>query len=170
MPMDSRNRPPGPGRGSPGGSAAAQTQEFRPRGVTYFDGQGKDAPIRTALLDQEAQELAREIRNMAKTQLRRYYNDVLSLQHRLELMTERLGGPAYREEAFRQLRAEFLMLKAKAHYAYSRSSKTFPEKLLQFFVDHTNAVKTARDFDAFCRHFQAVVGFHHYYGKEEERE
>lgn len=144
-----------------------QRPDIKPQPVTYFGAEGQ---IRPELLDGEAREFAKTLAGkINKTQLRRYYNDVVNLQRRLELLAQRIQAPDSREQAFNRLRAEFKMLKAKAHYANGRSKKTFPDELLQFFVNHTHAVNTARDFDAFCRHFQAVVAFHEYYGKEEER-
>ena len=60
------------------------------------------------------------------------------------------------------------MLKAKAVYANGRDrGHTFPNEMLQFVVSHVHGVKTARDFDAFCRHFQAVVAFHKFYAPKE---
>ncbi len=136
--------------------------EVSPRPLNYFEG----GYVRPALLDEEAQQVARDIREVRKTQLRRYYNSVVQLRRRLEQLAQNQPGPDAREQAFERLRAEFKLLKARAHYAYARDEKMFPARLLRFFVDHTHAVKTARDFDAFCQHFQAVVGFHQYYGKE----
>ncbi len=163
----SPNRPTGPAR-TP--QQDRGRTEVEPREWAYFEGEGEAASIRPQLLDEEAKELAQQLKDMAKTQLRRYYNEVLNLQRRLDVTSEKLGGPQHREDAFRKLRIDFLMLKAKAHYAHARSKKIFPRPLLEFFVNHTHSVKTARDFDAFCRHFQAVVAFHQYFGtKEEER-
>ncbi len=159
------NRPSGSG---PRGEESRGQREVQPRPVAYFEGQGEAATIRAALLDEEAKRVALQLADMAKTQLRRYYNQVLSLQRRLDLTSEKLGGPDRREEAFRRIYPDFLMLKAKAHYAHGRSATIFPRTLLEFFVNHTHSVKNARDFDAFCRHFQAVVAFHQYFGKKEE--
>lgn len=154
-------------RSAGAGSQSQRRVDMTPQAVAYF---GKDGQIRPELLDGEARDFARKLAGkINKTQLRRYYNEVVHLQRRLDLMTEQIQGPDRREQAFAGLRAEFLMLKVKAHYANGRSRKVFPDELLQFFVNHTHAVKNARDFDAFCRHFQAVVAFHEYYGKEEER-
>ncbi|MDW8130338.1 MAG: type III-A CRISPR-associated protein Csm2 [Bryobacterales bacterium] len=140
---------------------------MQPQKVVYF---GSDGQIRPELLDGEAREVARALAGKVnKTQLRRYYHDVMNLQRRLSLMAEQLRGSDRRQQAFARLRADFMMLKAKAHYANGRSRTTFPDELLQFFVNHTHAVKTVDDFDAFCRHFQAVVAFHEYFGKEEKR-
>lgn len=161
---------PTPNPKGPAAGSKPQPQgrtDVQPQSVTYFDAKQQ---LRPELLDDEAREFARRLAGkINKTQLRRYYNEVVNLQRRLDLMAEQIQGANRREQAFARLRAEFKMLKAKAHYANGRSKKTFPDELLQFFVNHTHAVNSAREFDAFCRHFQAVVAFHEYYGKEEER-
>ena len=133
-----------------------------PRAVSYFDDKKQ---IRPQLLDEEAQAVARELAGtrLAPTQLRRYYHEVVNLQRRLD----QLAAGSSREQAFECLRADFKLLKAKAHYANARNPGMFPQPLLQFFVNHTHSVKDVRDFDAFCRHFEAVVGFFQYMKKEE---
>jgi CRISPR type III-A-associated protein Csm2 len=153
---------PGSRQNQHSGSGNQARPDVTPNGVTYFDGAG----IRPALLDEEARQLAVDIRNVKKTQLRRYYNGVIQLRRRLEQLAQNETGPDAREKAFERLRAEFKLFKARAHYAHARDGRMFPQRLLQFFVDHTDAVKTVRDFDAFCQHFQAVVGFHQYYGRD----
>jgi len=144
-----------------GGNSAIQLPP-QPRTVSYYDDEGR---IRLDLLDSRAQELAEELARteLKSTQLRRYYHEAVNLQRRLG----QLAAGGSREQAFECLRADFKLLKAKAHYANRRDKKMFPDRLLQFFVDHTHAVKTVKDFDAFCRHFEAVVGFFQYMKKEE---
>lgn len=159
--------PTGRNPANPQNRPREQRPDVQPQPVIYFDNTGQ---IRPELLDVEAREFAKQLAGkINKTQLRRYYNDVVHLQRRLDLMAQQGQGPQAREEAFARLRADFKMLKVKAHYANGRSKSTFPDELLRFFVNHTHQVNSARDFDAFFRHFQAVVAFHEYYGKEEQR-
>jgi CRISPR-associated protein Csm2 len=144
----------GPGRGGPG---APPPQGLpKPRPITYY----RDGQLVPELMDKEAERMARQLDRVSKTQVRRFYGDVLTLRQRLE--TE-----ADWEAAFESLRADFKMLKAKAVYANGRSERAFPREFLQFFIDHVEAVKTAADFQAFCKHFQAVVAFHKFFGREE---
>ncbi len=144
------NRPPGGGR-SPNVIPDPQTVHY------HLD--GKPNP---KLMDDDAQALGEALANqdqLKPSQLRRYYDDVLTLRNRLDVMA-RKPGPA-REDAFALLRADFKMLKAKAAYAHGR--QLIPQRLLQFFVNHVHSVQSANDFDVFCRHFQAVVAFHKFY-------
>jgi CRISPR-associated protein Csm2 len=129
-----------------------------PRPVTYYSG-GRLEP---SLMDDKAEKTAQMLRQVKTTQLRRFYEDVLNLRQRLAIETQRKGDVA----AFEQLRADFKMLKAKAVYANGRSQKIFPEEFLQFIIDHVQSVNNAQDFEAFYKHFQAVVAFHKFYGTD----
>lgn len=136
----------------------------RAQRVQYFDSEGR---LRPALVDEEAEEWARKFAGIKASQLRRFYESVLSLKRRLELAAE---GGLNRDAGFDRLRAEFKMLRAKAVYtqgrAASRDRGAFAS-LLQFFTNHTAAVQNARDFAAFCQHFQAVMAFHKFYAPKE---
>jgi len=131
----------------------------KPKEISYF----KDGLPDPVLMDEGADEVAQRLQkdDLKSSQLRRYYDDVITLRQRLDAQALKPGEA--RERAFDTLRADFKMLKAKAAYAFGRDKKTFPESLLQFFVDHVHSVKTARDFDVFFQHFQAVVAFHKFY-------
>lgn len=150
--------------GRPGGQGGAPRVVPTPRPVQYFEAAGSERRIRPELLDKEAEARAKELSNLAPSQLRRFYDHVQSIDRRLKLEAGGAGDKE-REAAFARLRPELLMLKAKA--VYSRGRGTIPEPLLQFVVDHTAAVKSAGDFEAFRRHFEAVVAFHGFYGKKE---
>jgi CRISPR-associated protein Csm2 len=151
----------GGGRG-PGGGFGGNPPEPKslptPRPVIYFQPDGSLVPT---LMDNQAEKLAQDLSQVTTTQLRRFYDDVLTLHQRLAA-EQRQGRD--KEAVFNDLRADFKMLKAKAVYAHGRSEKTMPRPLLQFFIDHVAAVNNARDFEAFCKHFQAVVAFHKFYG------
>ncbi|MCC8997905.1 MAG: type III-A CRISPR-associated protein Csm2 [Candidatus Contendobacter sp.] len=152
----------GGGRG-PGGGFGGNSSEPKnlptPRPVTYFQADGSLVP---ALMDNQAEDLAQRLSQVTTTQLRRFYDDVLTLRQRLAA-EQRQGRD--KEAVFNELRADFKMLKTKAVYAHGRSERTVPRPLLQFFVDHVAAVNNAREFEAFCKHFQAVVAFHKFYGE-----
>lgn len=147
----SGGRPPG---GERGGFQPKALPEPRP--VAYY----RDGKLIPELVDGQAERNARELAQVSTTQLRRFYEDVMTLRQRLSTVSNN------REAAFDALRADFKMLKAKAAYANGRNPKTCPRELLQFFIDHVHGVNDARDFEAFCRHFQAVVAFHKFYGKD----
>lgn len=129
-----------------------------PNPVTYYQND-KLAP---ELMDSEAEAVAQRLQSVTTTQLRRFYEDVLNLRQRLPLDAKKA------EAIWEHLRTDFKMLKAKAVYANGRSDKTFPQELLQFFIDHVHSVQTVKDFEAFCKHFQAVVAFHRYFREQKD--
>lgn len=151
-------------RGGPPPRQDSGTQQLPAAQPVHYFEQGRLSP---ALVDEKAEEWARKLAGIKASQLRRFYESVLGLKRRMDLEAE---GGAAREAAFERLRAEFKMLRAKAVYtqgrAASRDRAAYGE-LLQFFTNHTAAVKNAREFAAFCQHFQAVVAFHKFYAPKE---
>ena len=132
------------------------------RPVRYFDAGGN---LRAELVDEEAMECAKKFREISSSQLRRFYEHVTGLRRRLDECPDN-----ERSGEFEKLRPEFKMLKAKAAYTASRDNRarTALQPLLQFFIDHTAAVATERDFRAFCKHFEAVIAFHKFYAEKEQ--
>lgn len=162
QPFRSQTNNPG-GRGASGSFGGRQSELKSlpmPRAVTYFQA---DGALVAALMDTQAEEIAQQLSQVTTTQLRRFYDDIVTLRQRL-IAEQRQGQD--KETVFNALRADFKMLKAKAVYAHGRSDKTVPRPLLQFFIDHVAAVNSARDFEAFYKHFQAVVAFHKFYGEK----
>jgi CRISPR-associated protein Csm2 len=133
------------------------TELPQPEKVVYLE----EGRLRSQLVDEEAEKWAKQLKEVAPSQLRRFYEHVVSLKRRLDENSEKV-----REEAFRGLRPEFKLLKAKAVYMAGRKGELEP--LLRFFINHTSSVEDVRQFDAFCKHFEAVVAFHKYYGRKEQ--
>jgi CRISPR-associated protein Csm2 len=120
-------------------------------------------------VDEEAVRWAKEFKDIKASQLRRFYEHVLSLRRRLDVESEQATG-SRSEDAFARLRPEFKMLRAKAVYTYGRAgTRDRPafQRLAQFFTNHTAAVQNLKDFEAFCQHFQAVMAFHKFYAPKE---
>lgn len=134
----------------------------RPERVQYFEGSGNQ--LRAALLDSEADDWAKQLCDLKPSQLRRFYNHVLAIDRKLRLEAQGRGEREW-EAAFERLRPELLMLKAKAAYACGRG--TIREPLLKFITNHTASVSNSREFEAFRRHFEAVVAFHGFYKRED---
>lgn len=140
--------------GSPAGAVAKP--QAPPQ---YFDEKGN---VREVWFNEEAEDVAKSLKEISPTQLRRFYEDVLHLRRRLD--HEAANNPnATREQLFPRLRPEFKMLRAKAYYAKGRDRKNFPDEMKNFLDWHVTAVREYREFEVFCKHFQAVVAFHKYY-------
>lgn len=160
--MPAPNQPVGrPGQQPPRQQAAAAQGNALPA-VKYFDQEGK---LRPELLDQEAMQVGEALAKaeLERAQLRRFYSDVLALKRYFELRSAGLDMHR-RDEAFSEIYAQFRMLKARAYYACQR--KVIPGVMKEFIQNHVGAVRTWKDFLAFCRHFEAVVAFHYAFSKK----
>jgi len=148
-------------RGRPAGDTALRALPPA-QSIKYFSDSSKKA-LNPDLVDRKAEELAKEIRKVPASQIRRFYSDVTSFARRVA---------ADRELPDDAVRVQMALLKAKAAYAHRRApdrndKESFPLPLLQFFVDHAKAVQDRKDFDAFRRTFEAVIAYHKFH--EEKR-
>jgi CRISPR-associated protein Csm2 len=122
--------------------------------LDFWTGDSDRRTLRAELLDKKAQETAQKLRDLPPTQLRRFYAPVVAFRQRLRLD---------REISDAEVEAQAAYLKASAAYAGARKQ---PKALVDFFVAATNSIKKRDDFEAFARHFEAVVAFHKVYGSE----
>jgi len=100
------------------------------------------------LLDGEAQERAKALREVSSSQLRRFYGTTVAFKQRLQLDQRVTNG---------EVEAQVAYLKASSAYAGARKQ---PKALVEFFVAAANSVKTREDYFCFTRHFEAVMAFH----------
>jgi len=106
------------------------------------------------LFDTQAENFAREFDEEAgkfaqnkTTQLRRFYDELVSWQ-------ERVNGD---DEKFRQYEAFIRMLNAKV--AYAKGRKLVGKKFADWFRDCIRETTNARALNHFRLHFEAVLGF-----------
>lgn len=120
--------------------------------ITYLRKVGDSLSIDPDLVDAQAYKVAEELSagKLETTQLRRFYEPVVVLRQRA------VAGAV----TFEDVKAELLMLKARAAYAEKRGN--VPKRLVRFFTDHAHWVNDLDKFKAFCRHFEAVVAYHRY--------
>lgn len=152
-------QPGGPDGGSGHGPNSIEQVLQSKETIRFFsDEEGK--AIRGDLLDQEANETARKLRDIPASQLRRFFGTVMGVRRRLEV------DPEFRKNS-EAIQAELAFLKASSAYAAKRLNwKGDSLELVRMLTVARNSVKDARDFEAFARHFEAVVAFHKVYGKE----
>jgi len=164
MAQDHRNRPrsqPGgartsgsPRTGSGGGRGSTDQDENeiseilkgKSRIILWSDGNRRS--LRPELLDSEAQDRARALREVSSSQLRRFYGPTVAFKQRLQ-MDQRVTDI--------EVEAQVAYLKASSAYAGARKQ---PKALVEFFVAAANSVKTRDDYLGFTRHFEAVMAFH----------
>jgi CRISPR type III-A-associated protein Csm2 len=118
--------------------------------ISYLRKVADRTAIEPRLIDEDAQQIAKQLskEGLETTQLRRFYEPVVGLRQRA------LAGRV----SFEDIKAELLMLKARAAYAWKR--KNVPESLVRFFTEHAHWVGNLDEFKAFCRHFEAAVAYH----------
>jgi CRISPR-associated protein Csm2 len=153
------------GAQTPGGAGQSVEQRLQDRTPVIYFVDSDRRSLRAELLDQEAEIVARRLRSMPASQLRRFFGSVMSLKRRLEL--ER------RDADF--IRAEMAFLKASAAYTvkrqkYNKDEDRDPDWLVNFFTRHANAVKDEKDFNAFARHFEAIMAYHKCFEEKQRRD
>lgn len=128
--------------------------------MSYFDATGEH--IRPELLNEEAQQAANQFvpthggrpnqrDSIKNSQLRRFFNEFKNLERQLH----NTQGDV--EEAFKGIKPLVKMANAKVEYAKARS--VVPPAFVDWLKKNVLAIETARDFEAFLLHFEAVVGF-----------
>jgi CRISPR-associated protein Csm2 len=124
----------------------------------YFDGDN----IRKELLDEEARLEAENFIPLAadkkpardalkNAQLRRFFGEFKGYQRKLE---QRQGAV---DENFKSILPMVKMMNAKVTYARARN--VVPPSFESWMKKHVAAIESARDFQAFLLHFEAVIGF-----------
>ncbi|WP_135467879.1 type III-A CRISPR-associated protein Csm2 [Crenalkalicoccus roseus] len=153
----------GPGHAAPpaGGEDARGRIEdlLRPpaQKLCYFADNDRKV-IDANLLGSKAEEVARKLAEVPASQLRRFYAEVMALKRRAEL-----AGASDAE-----VRAQLMLLRAKAAYTWARQ-KSYPDELVLFFTRHAASVETRHDFlRGFQPHFEAVMAFHRVFGKKKD--
>lgn len=96
-----------------------------------------------------ARSLEKEGGNMKnkRTQIRKYYDYCIRVRDKLS----RAGND------FSYVEADFAELLPKVSYAKSRSTVT--DLFVEFIDKNINAVKDAKDYRAFLKHFESIVAF-----------
>ncbi|MCM8794011.1 MAG: type III-A CRISPR-associated protein Csm2 [Candidatus Omnitrophica bacterium] len=135
-----------------------QKQDSNPDGdFKYFDNgffEDKDKTIiKKELLDQKAEEIAKNLQSgLTSAQLRKFYHDAKTIQRRIEL-------EGNNEEIFKKYLPEIKMIKAKAAYASNPKKPKIPKKFNDFLTAGIKKIEDYKDFKAFMKHFEAVVGY-----------
>ncbi len=136
-------------------------------GYRYYEADGKSVnpELFSTIADTVGKELTRPGSKLkgrgdiqiSPTQLRRFFDDVKAIQRYLG----QFHGMDEREAAFRKKLPEIKMLKAKA--AYARGRDTVTQGFLDFVDKNVNMIKEIKDFDVFCKFFEAVYGYFYFH-------
>lgn len=102
----------------------------------------------------EAEKLAKTFATLkpelTSTQLRKFFNEVRSLEDRTE-------------ENFDEQKALVLMLKSKIAYSVGKKTSKTPKEFKDFIDACIDRIDDKKDFDGFVKFFENVVGYFVYY-------
>lgn len=110
--------------------------------------------LREDLMGTEAEKLGKTLAalkpELTPTQLRRFFNEVRSLEERTE-------------ESFDEQKALVLMLKSKVAYSVGKKTSKIPKEFKDFMDASIDKINDRKDFDGFVKFFESVVGYFYYY-------
>lgn len=127
----------------------------------------KTGTIRPELFDQAARQFGRYFAEKGKpssNQLRAFFADAKALETKM-----RGTGTSVGKQAFGKNEYLVRMLKSKVAYVYGKETGKFVSKEFNDFITKcVDAIEDEKDFVAFMRFFESMVGF--YYGRAGEIE
>lgn len=123
--------------------------------IYYEDSEKKI--LRTQLVTEEAENEAKRLKDhrITSAQLRRFYSEFKGLERKA---TDKETG-VITEDSFRPILPLIKMVKSKVAYASNEANRKVPLPFKEWMEKHIQEINTARDFEAFLMHFEAVVGF-----------
>ena len=112
--------------------------------------------LREDLVATEAEKLAKILAalepELTITQLRKFFNEVRSIEERMK------------EDNFQK--AFILMLKSKVAYSVAKKSSKVPKQFKDFIDACVDKINDEKDFFGFVKFFESVVGFFYYFKEE----
>ena len=119
--------------------------------MNFYYSDAEKKIIRKELLTNEAQKQAKTlVKGVKSSQLRKYFNEVKYLEVQTTAKDYAIVEPLVK------------MLKSKVAYGM-RSTTKLPKEFKDFIDKAVDAIEDKKDFDAFVKHFEAILGF--YYGE-----
>lgn len=150
-PQNINPRPPGGGNNAGGGGDNEIEDILKSSAkINLWKQDNNKKVIRSELLDGEALQTAKELKDLASSQLRKYYAPVVALKSRLNL-------DANKSITDSEIKAQMAGMKASSAYAAARKQ---PKAVTEFFTKAANSIENRDDFMVFAKHFEAVVAFH----------
>lgn len=123
--------------------------------IIWFTPDNKQG-LRPQLLGSEAEACAKNMKEIKKSQIRRFYAPVVAFRQRLNI-DEKISDL--------EVQAQVQLMRANAAYAGARKQ---PIELVRFFTKVASSVANREDYDAFARHFECVIAFHRVFCEEKE--
>ena len=130
--------------------------------ISFYEDEQKKI-LDSNLLTNKAEAWAREFasRGLSPTQIRKFYNDVKALESKIEAKKDEPTG-------FKEVLPLIKMLKSKVAYAVRLGGQQrVPFEFKRFIDEMIESINDEKDFEAFCKVFEATLGF--FYGKSKRR-
>lgn len=108
------------------------------------------------LLGAEAEARAKKLKDVNKSQIRRFYAPVVAFRQRLNVD---------KDISDLEVQAQVQLMRAIAAYAGARKQ---PIELVRFFTNVAASVFNRKDYDAFARHFECIIAYHRVFCEEKE--
>ncbi len=109
--------------------------------------------LKENLIGPEAEKLGKTLASLepelTPTQLRKFFNEVRSLEERMK------------DDLFQKALID--MLKSKVAYAVGKKSSKVPEQFKDFMDACVEKIKDEKDFYGFVKFFESVVGYFYYF-------
>lgn len=114
------------------------------------------------IFNSKAEEVAKKIRGVTKTQIRRVFDELKRLKRKVEKTNS--------EEEFRRILPYILMERSRIAYTVTRAKKNAKKEDIESYnelkrlFDHNltiNNIKSQKDYINFCDFMEAIVAFHY---------
>lgn len=101
---------------------------------------------------------------ITSAQLRKFYNEFKGLERKYQTkMLSRTPGETAKDEIFISILPQIKIMKAKVSYAKSRN--VVPDVFEKWMKDSVDSINSAKEFEDFLLHFEAIVGYAYGTGK-----
>ncbi len=117
-------------------------------------------------VEKAAEDLANDFVNekITSAQLRKFYNEFKGLERKYQTkMLAKTSDTISKDEILNSILPQIKIMKAKVSYAKSR--KVVPQVFEDWLKKSVDDINSAKEFEAFLLHFEAIVGYAYGTGK-----
>jgi len=117
-------------------------------------------------VEKAAEDLANDFVNekITSAQLRKFYNEFKGLERKYQTkMLAKTSDTISKDDILNSILPQIKIMKAKVSYAKSR--KVVPQVFEDWLKKSVDDINSAKEFEAFLLHFEAIVGYAYGTGK-----
>ncbi len=111
-------------------------------------------------VEKVAEDLAKEFvkEKITSAQLRKFYNEFKELERKYQTkMLAKTSDTISKDDILNSILPQIKIMKAKVSYAKSR--KVVPQVFENWLKKSVDGINSAKEFEAFLLHFEAIVGY-----------